>query len=356
MIYLFNLLLIPIYYFVINATIHNKKKARNYFFLVVALHAILFRALANPYVYPDTQRYTYAFDYIAGMKFKEMAFSINQFTGWGVGYLILNWIIGQLTHDATYLFIVLSVISVGGVMLFYYKTSYTPLLTVVLYLSYPMMYTMGFGVVRQHLAVVFVLWALYYADKLKYSIPLILIGILCHTSSMVFLPFYFIRNLNLKKFNSFNLFWFSVIGFVVMTFLVGYVLSFLSRYEEVMQEEGEQTNIVPVFMIGVTVLLFYITGIVKRISEIRDKMILRFLIYGLVIALFGMTVPVAGRLSLCFIYALPVAVSILYNHKSKNNKDFVSIYITVILLAVSFLVYGSSAKFATYLFFWDKYL
>lgn len=355
MIYLINILAVPIYYYFIKATIHNKKKASNYFFLVVALHAILFRALANPYVYPDTQRYTYAFEYIAGMKFKEMAFSIIQYSEWGIGYLTLNWIIGQLTHDATYLFIVLSVISVGGVMLYYYKSSYTPLLTVVLYLSYPMMYTMGFGVVRQHLAIVFILWALYYADRLKYSIPLILIGILCHTSSMVFLPFYFIRNLNLKKFNSFKLFWFSVIGFVVMTFLVGYVLSFLSRYEEVMEEEGEQTNIVPVFMIGFTVLSFYITGVVKRISEIRDKMVLRFLIYGLVIALFGMTVPVAGRLSLCFIYVLPVAASLLYKYVSKKDKDFVYIYTSAISLAVSYLIYGSSAKFSTYLFFWNNY-
>lgn len=352
MAFLINFLFVPVYYYILNSIISNKKRARLFFFSLVSFHAILFRALANPYVYDDSFRYAYAFEQICGLNLKDIVLSVNAYTEWGIGYLVINWIITQFTHNAQYLFIVVAILTVGGTIRYYYKSTYTPLLTILLYLSYPMMYTMSFGVIRQHLSIMFALWALFYLDKLKYSIPLILFGILCHTSTLVFLPFYFISHFNLKKINSFKLFCFSALGFLATTILTGYLLKFFLRYEDIMDKESSQTNIVPVFMIGITIFILYIGDVFRKIKEKRDENVVRFILYGFVIALFGLTVPAAGRLSLCFIYVMPVALSFVYKY---NSSRTISIIGTIVIsLTVLLLDYYSFEKFNTYLYFWEK--
>ena len=104
MTYLYNLLLIPLYYFV---TYHffPEKLARKCFFLIVIIHAVLFRALSNPYDYVDTLGYAEAFGIISEMSFKEAVLSVNYFTGWGQGYVTLNWLIGQWTDNPIFLFL-----------------------------------------------------------------------------------------------------------------------------------------------------------------------------------------------------------------------------------------------------------
>lgn len=353
MIYLLNFLLVPLYYFVIRA-FFSKKKADRVFFVTVAIHAVLFRALANPYVYTDTQGYSYAFESIATMNFKEAVLSVNYWSRWGQGYVAFNWLISRFTHDPRYLFVVLSILSVGGVMLFYRKISTTPLLTVMLYLLYPMMYVMGFGVVRQHLAIVFVLWALYYANNLKISVPLIAIGILFHTTALVFLPFYFIRKLNVKKMNSLKIMIFSVVGFLLMSLLVGYVISFTERYEDVMEREGDSRNFAPVVFLGLTITGLLITGAIRKVKDVKDSLIVRYLIYGLIVAIFATTVPRAGRLPLYFLYCIPVAISVMYKYCNKANKLIVNAIVAIIFALTAVMVYHASAKYESYMFIWEK--
>jgi len=354
MIYLINLLLVPIYYFLIKAFSRRKEIVNKLFFIVVGTHAVLFRALADPYVYVDTRGYAAAFSSIQTWSFKEAVLTENYFTNWGQGYVALNWLIGQFTSDPAYLFIVLAIVSVGGVIFYYYKTSYTPLLTVLFYLLYPMMYFQGFGVVRQHLAIVFVLWALYYMENLKIAIPLTVIGILCHTSTIIVVPFYFIRDFDIRDFNILKLGIYSLGGFLLASLGAGFMLSFFSRYETVLESEGEQHNIVPVVVIGITIISFLLSGILKKIKDKKDLYIIRFLIFGFIIALFGTTVPRAGRATLYFIYIVPVAFSLLYKYTSNKTK-WISILYTLVLFAIEFLLVNiQRAKYQVYDFFWNN--
>jgi len=352
MIYLLNFLLVPLYYSIIRAIFPNKNADR-IFFITVAIHAVLFRAMANPYVYVDTQGYSYAFENIATMSLKE-AVLLSHWSNWGQGYVALNWLISRFTQDPRYLFVVLSILSVGGVMLFYRKTSETLLLTIMLYLLYPMMYVMGFGVVRQHLAIVFVLWALYYINNLKISIPLIFIGISFHTTALVFLPFYFIRNLNVKKMNSLRIVFFSIVGFLLMSLLVGYAISFFERYEDVLEREGDSSNFAPVVFLGLTIVGLLITGAVHNIKDVRESMIVRYLIYGLIVAIFATTVPRAGRLPLYFLHCIPVAISVMYKYCNKANKLIVNAIVAIIFALTAVMVYYASAKYESYEFIWES--
>lgn len=353
MTYLINFFLVPIYYFIIRKITGDKKKAKDIFFFVATFHAVLFRALANPFNYVDTEGYAIAFDNISYMSFKDAVLTPNIYSDWGLGYVALNWFISRFTADSTCLFIILAVLSVGGVMLYYYKTTTTPLTTVMLYLLYPMMYIMGFGVVRQHLAVVFILWALYFIDNLKISMSLTLIGILCHTSALVVVPFFFMRNINLHNFTLTKLISISAIGFYAITLGMAYVLSFFSRYDTVLTSEGSQRNIVPVFMIGSMLFMLFACGILNRLKDVKDSNIVRFLIYGFIIAIIGLTIPSAGRLTLYLIYALPVAVSLLFKYGIVHLRWINKAYILLLFALVSVLVYYSVDKYEVYKFYWE---
>jgi len=353
MVYFINYLIIPLYYAIIKIAVSDKNKVRKLFFFVILLHAVLFRALANPFNYVDTERYAVAFENISDMTFKEAVLSPNIYSEWGLGYVGLNWIISRLTSDYAYLFVILAILSVGGVMLYYYKTTTTPLTTVMLYLLYPMMYIMGFGVLRQHLAVVFILWGLYYMDNLKFSIPLAIMGILCHTSALVVVPFYLMRNINLQHFTLTKLISISAIGFYAITLSIAYVLSFISRYDTVLTNEGSQRNIVPVFMLGSLLFMFFFSGITNRVKDVKDGNIVRFLIYGFIIAIIGMTIPRGGRLTLYFIYVIPVAVSLLFKYSTVHLKWINKAYIVLLFALVSVLVYYSVDKYDVYKFYWE---
>lgn len=341
MTYLINFLLVPVYFLLIN-TVFGKKRTKKIFFIVVTLHAILFRALADPYVYPDTEGYALAFQNIAEMSFSDAVLSVNPYIEWGPGYLALNWIIAQFTKDPAALFIVLSVLSVGGVMLFYYKTTETPLITVLFYLLYPMMYVMGFFVVRQHLAIVFILWGAYYVNDLRKCIPLFLLGISFHFTSIIVLPFLLFRNISINNLSFLKVVLATVILFLVLYFSVEYVLPYTERYNDAYAKAGNEHNIVPVLLLSSLISAFFSACIFKSTISVTDSIIVRFVIYGLVVALFGMTIPAAGRLSLYFIYALPVGLSALYSNE-KNKKHPISIIYTLgLFLFVIVLFYFSS--------------
>ena len=355
MVYLINYLLIPLYYFLILHIVQNAKKAHRYFFILIGIHAVLFRALANPYIYKDTSGYAEAFSLIADMSFDEAVLSFNMFSDWGQGYVALNWLISVFSSDPVYLFIIMAILSVGGVMLFYYKTTETPLLSTMFYLIYPMMYVMGFYVLRQHLAIVFVLWSVYYMDKLKYAIPLVLLGILCHSSAIVILPFFFIKSWNLRNFDSFRLFALSLIGYIVLGLLATYFISFFSRYENVIDDSEGLNNIIPVVVIGLTILVFYLTKTIHNVKAEREAFIVKFLIYGFIVALFSLTVSRAGRLTLYFIYLIPIAFSILYKYGSKTMKLLNTFYYIAIFAIPIIMIYmSSSTTYRVYEFFWNN--
>ena len=267
--------------------------------------------------------------------------------------MALNWFVSQFFHNPSALFVTLSIISVGGVMLYYKKVLNTPLIPIMLYLLYPMMYMHGFGVVRQHLAVVFILWALYYIDNLKFSIPLAIIGFLCHTSAIVFIPFFLFSKITLRKFNSIKLMMMSIVGLAFLSSVVAYVLTFFSRYEDVYNTGMQKNNTVPVIVFGSMLAVYLMTNTIHRITSDRDLQIVRYLIYAFIVSLFSMNLPGAGRLTIYFLYTVPVGLSILYKYNKKTKRDLLNLYTLCLFVLTTIQVYYASDKYQVYTFFWE---
>lgn len=358
MVYFLNLIAVPLYYLLIRLKTTDKKSAVALFSIIVSIHAVVFRALANPYNYEeDTVLYADAFRSIRDMSFFDTVFSIHSYTHWGQLYLALNWLLGLFSSNPAILFVVVSVISVGLTIWFYKQTSYTILTSILLYLMYPMMYIMGFGVLRQHLSIAVVLLALLFWDRLKLFVFFLICASLLHPSSLIIFPFLVLRKLDLQRFKLSVLIVYSVIAFIVLRVLILLALPFFSKYQEIFNSGEASNNIVPVMLIGSMILMYYVTGAVKRIDVERDMFFYSFLVYGLIVSVFSIGVPGAGRLSLVFIYMLPVAISHIYKYGDSRMLNIIHLYtLGVFLLTIVLIVFqlkSANSSYNTYSFFWN---
>lgn len=344
-------MLVPLYYLFINSIIKDKKKALKSFAILIGIHAVLFRALANPYNYVDTEGYAKAYQNLS-----DMSWSIFLLYGedWGVGYVLLNLLLGYISSDPQVLFVTLSVISIVPVVWFYYKTSNNMLLSMMIFLTYPMMYYMGFGVVRQHAAIAFALLSLYYIDKYKVSIPLTLLACSFHTSAILILPFFVWRKLDIKKMGIIKYLILIVIGVLSVSIVGSLVIDYIgsSRYEDVL-DEGTNSNVVPVILVGSLLVMSAMNKLRYYINDKRNLGILSFLMYGLIIAIFSMGMASLGRASLYFIYVVPVIITWLSKYHSKF-KSVNTIYIFMVFVLIGIQLYlGYQPEMYDYSFYWD---
>lgn len=351
MVYFFNFLAVIAYYVIIK--ICKKRNNKKLFFIILSIHAILFRVLSNPYNYVDTLVYANAFESIATSSLKDTLSSTDTYIDWGIGYVLLNWIIGQFSHNPQVMFAIMAVIGILPVMFFYYKNSYTLLLPVVIYLMYPMFYYMGFGVIRQHISVGFILLALYYSDKIKISLIWAFLALSFHTSSLVFFPFYVWKRLNKGGRNiRTNLFLIASIVILVKLFL-GNIMSSLDRYQHYYGVKSSENNIVPVIFLGSFLLVVWYVKIHKKLNTTNDVNLYKYLLYGFALSLVGIGTYGMGRMTLCFMYALPPAITLL--NKYDRKEPLVALYKIVVLALVVYILIGTYNKHPyAYSFFWEN--
>lgn len=351
MTYLINLLSVLVYYVIIDKI--GGKQSNKIFFVVVTIHAILFRALANPYNYVDTGTYALAFDHISSYSFREAISLTNDYAGWGVGYVFTNWLIGQFTQDAQVLFAVMAILGLTPVFFFMYKTSKSFLFSVVIYLLYPMFFVMGFGVIRQHVAVGFILLALYNIENFKYSILWALLALSFHTSACVFFPFYVWKYINRDTRHIGKSILLIVAVAVVLRSALGEILMHFSRYQHLAGKETDAHNIVPVVFIGSLLLLLLYSGKYKSITSIGERNLWSYMLYGFSMSLAGIGENGMGRMTLYFMYVFPVAITLL--GKYRIEKPLYAAYKYVMLGLVIYLLLGSySHQPYAYSFYWER--
>lgn len=355
MVFVINFVAVFIYYILIKQVMKNKDVSYKVFIWIATIHAILFRIITCPFQVDDAERYVDAYAYISEMTFNEAVLSLNYYTPWGQGFVFFNWLLSVLSNLPIFLFISASIISVGGVMLYYKKTSYALLVTISMYLIYPMLYLMGFGVIRQHMAVVFVLFALFYVNEWKKSLTLAIIGFLIHNSAIVFFPF-LIWNCFFKKHSQSLKYYFIIVVLIFMLrFFIIIVVAFLPRYLEVL-EEGEKTNnIIPLILLVSLSWLFYKFRINRKINTPLDFNIFSYTIYGIFVAILGLGIPGAGRLTLYNVYVIPVALTLLYKY-SPHKRFYVNMYyyafmfLSILLISIGI---NGGERYAFY-YLWEK--
>lgn len=334
----------------------NKAESKKKFAVATCLHAVFFRALANPYNYVDTGWYYRGFYEMSAMKIDTLFSTYNPYIDWGVGFDFLIWCIGHFSHNPVSLYIIVALLTLVPLYNFFYKTSDNLFLTIIIFVLYPMLYLHGFGVIRQHLAVTFVLLALYYIDIRKISIPLAMLAISIHTSAIVFIPYYIWRILPFKKMAMKKALFYICCSVIVGRMMLSSILSSLSRYSELLTSGEVANNIVPVLLIGGAVFVGFLGKMNKKLDGIRNELF-NFSCYGLAIALFGIGIPGMGRLTLYFIYVIPVLVTFfpfaLQKYKNIGVSYVILLFILIVILRAIDLNGKNSFNY-NYSFFWEK--
>lgn len=136
------------------------KRGNRYFLLLSGVHLLLYYLLRHPYVYPDNRSYAEAY-----MQISQLDYVTSLLYRWEFGYITLNWILTRFSDNPQTLFTVTSLIYVGCLMWLVKHWSSMPQLTLLVFLTYPMLFFPSLFVLRQHLVCMFALLGIYFFDK-----------------------------------------------------------------------------------------------------------------------------------------------------------------------------------------------
>lgn len=318
---------------------------RKLFFVIVTIQVLLFHALRDPFIFPDNAGYAKAFGEIRLKSFHEACIEQNNYTMWGRGYILLNWLLGRISSDFSILFFSTSCIMILCTFWFYYKTSYKMLFSSLAYLLYPFLFYQSMFVIRQHLAAAVLLLALLYIKRLKISIPLFVLAVLFHITAIVFAPFYFLYYY-IKKISLIKMVIIGTLILLICNIGMVYFLQNFERYEH--YQDISKSNTLPVLVMGSVLIVHLINRSFKYNLEDYDSIILKYLVY-VTFVLVGLMGTGGGRLASYFIYIMPVALPMIFKYNQSmmiRKRIFGCIYF--VALFYLWILLTENAEFINY--------
>jgi len=335
----------------INMLVLPTYKKNIYYIFCATIHLTLFHALRNPYIYPDNGTYGWIYSDMPTYSLIEI---VTENIGWEKGYMLYNYLLAQIFPNTEALFISTSLFMVCTFMFLVYKWSYIPWISVLIYILHPMLFYTSLFVLRQHLAMVIVLLALYFINDYRKSLPLALLGISFHASAVVFLPFFIWNKIYNQSF-SIKKILFYVFACVLISRLCFVVIVMLfPRYVHYLDKES--SNLFPFVLIASLFVLYYRLGIFKVAIVGKDVILLKYLSFGLLVTSCAIGLPI-GRLTSYIIYAYPFLVPLLFKYVKKSDFTLVVLYlifVLVLLVTNIYMAFSSTASYTTeYKFYWE---
>ncbi|UPR47537.1 EpsG family protein [Vibrio cyclitrophicus] len=182
--------------------------------------------------------------------------------------------LARWTEITQIFFVISSIVMYGLIFYSFYRYSKFRLLSLVVFISYPLFFLISLGVVRQYLAVSFVIIGicLYinHNEKSKKFLGLffVLTAILCHTSAMIMLPIIFISNRLDQTFKLVTKVTILLIVIFVATFSYEIIMYTYPYYAIYLQENDSSGYKI----LALTVLLYLISSMAAKRS--KDKKII----------------------------------------------------------------------------------
>lgn len=237
-----------------------KLKKEKYIYIMFAL---LFIVIIIKKPISDLIGYFGYFDYLnSGITVKQF-FSLNfEFL-----YKLLNVIIGIFSKNHYLFVIVVSIISLIGIMFSVKRYSKDPLIVILLYVTIGTYY-MNFIILRQAIALSILMYSIKYIEdkKLTKFIISVIVATLFHKTSLVFLPMYFLCNINYKKFMYHIWFAIYLITFIVKDYVIYFFRNkFYSSYNDyIYSGEGYFSLLMYVCLLVFSIILY------KKYIEKKD--------------------------------------------------------------------------------------
>lgn len=345
-IYIFNIFLIGLYSLIYNVR-KKDSKVKLILITISIVQLVLLQTLKDINLGSDMGYY---WQYVTNQLY--VSFQDLDFSRFEIGYKILTKLITLITiNKQIYLFVIscIATIPIGFVT---YKYSKMPFLTILLYLSFGF-YNFNFSGLRQAMAFGVVMFSYKYIQEkklLKYLITMI-VAISFHISSIVFLPAYFLKNMNLTKLKICLIVLIDIIIFIFKTQIFNLISLFI--YDDyTIVETNSYTWMMMCLTIAVVCLIFY-NATVRKNEKTRSLYI--YVIIGASLMLFA---PIANNILRIANYYLMFMIllipEVINTMKNNNNKYLINFFVVLIaILMYLYLLNVDSFNIVPYKFFWQ---
>ncbi len=265
---------------------------------------------------------------------------------------LYTWLLAQIVPSAQWFLLISTAIMITFVANFIFKNSNDFVISWITFICLGLM-TFSMNGLRQAMAMVVCLWSYEFSKKKKFIrfLIVVLMAILIHKSSLVFLFVYPICNM---KFNWKNIL---ILTGAVGAFLV-YADSFVMFYDDLAEESYSGAEsfsdgglvVIVIYLLAIFSTLFFS----KHIKEKKVFVPLVLAISGLVIYLCRFTsIQIYERISYYFCYFLVILFPTAFQDISPRYKKLIEGAFT--LLAVLLFFYRvNKGAFSDFMMFWNE--
>ena len=343
-IYILNFLTLPLYGFIFN---------RRTLCFIASLQMFLILAFRADTIGVDLPTYQTGFEYISGLSFEDMAVTLNFFHfadlphlwGFESGWVVLNWLVSAFGFGFHGLLVVCAAINMAVCGWFISRYSKIPWLSFAL-ISALSIYSFMFGILRQSLALSFVLLMTAAFDREKYKTAFFcfLLAFTIHRASLISLALLFLLWIHSQSKNKFVFAFAAWVPFVVLSgfiynTLVTSVMVLLSNGYEDLNHELQANNLLLLLAgIAIGIILFYDFG--TRCTKM-ESLSLWAVLAALYWETFGLFNDVLARSVAFYLFFVALAIPLVlasYKHRGIAQIGKLAVYI----LLLAFLVYQLS--------------
>lgn len=330
------------------------KKHRKQFVCCAASLFFCVLALRSEDMGVDVDTYKLCYNTWKDMQFSEVFWGTRFLTrstvtyGQESGYVWINWIAAQVGISFRFLLVIFSAIYVLSISRFIYKYSKSPFLSFVLFFAFGI-YAFPFGILRQSLALSFLLFSLRYVKSgkpIRFSFA-VLLAMWIHFSSICFFPVYYFSK---RKFTDATLMLYGMICFaVIVLFPIVYQLVlhniFVNNLNITYELEPLRLGGMLLFMIGIVISCIAILKTKHEFNSFFNKdnsLLFGMCITCVFIQCFSVFFPIAGRFavgSLLIAATIVIPNVIFYAYRSKTANR-----ICYALLVPAFVLFYSLIK------------
>lgn len=264
--------------------------------------------------------YTSMFNSIVNGTYKKLVIQYE------VGFEFLNKLIAHFASDAIWMFVITSAIII---LLFFYamysNSDYYLLSVLILFISG--LYFDSFNGIRQYIAIGIFLVSLKYINENNFKKYLFCIAAAAtfHTSSIILIPAYFLRKINIRKEYLIGI---ALIGFVLQNQILNaiyYLMSFITKYNNYLIRDtvANQVSFSASGLLLSVVALIVMLPVEKKIKEKEiGNLYYNMAIIGVAIALMSGFLPFAERLLYytknLYVISIPYTLTLYKSAKSRS--------------------------------------
>lgn len=319
-----------------------------YIFLLLTIYLMIISGFRDISVGLDTIGYYHYFN-------RDLDFyDIGEYYGYqGMLFWYSALIIKHLFDDFQVLLILIGFVSIGLFSRFIWKYSRYPLLSLFIYASGGF-FAIGLSLVRQYLALSLLIYAFDFIAnrKILKFIFMVIVAILIHPSSLLFLPAYFISTIAVKKKTILLYIVSTIVGFV----LAGIVINVMSAlfFGGLYSLDDDTIGGGKITFIAYIIIL--LIALIRKNTLINNSrlnvMYINFLWITIMIQSTAFIFPIASRAAYMYgVFLIVFIPEIIYSLKNIYFKVSVTTMLIILLLSIYFLKFYNLNDIYPYKFF-----